>query len=92
VIVYRSGISDGNRHNHDELPILIAGKGGGTLKTGRRVRYPKNTLLNNLYFALLDRMQAKEDKLGDSTGRYSRRSLRRGGLPGDLQSHAALPP
>jgi hypothetical protein len=69
MIVYGSGISDGNRHNHDELPVLIAGKGGGTLKTGRHVRYPKNTPLNNLHLALLDRMEAKEDKLGDSTGR-----------------------
>jgi hypothetical protein len=69
MIVYGSGISDGNRHNHDELPILIAGKGGGTLKTGRHVRYPKNTPLNNLYLALLDRMEVKEEKLGDSTGR-----------------------
>ncbi len=39
MIVYGSGISDGNRHNHDELPILLAGKGGGTLKTGRHLRY-----------------------------------------------------
>jgi hypothetical protein len=69
MIVYGSGISDGNRHNHDELPILVAGKGGGTLKTGRHVRYPKNTPLNNLYLTLLDRMEAKEDRLGDSTGR-----------------------
>src|SRR5207253_6217650 len=38
MIVYGSGISDGNRHNHDELPILVAGKGGGTLRTGRHLR------------------------------------------------------
>ena len=34
MIVYGSGIGDGNRHNHDDLPILVAGQGGGTLKTG----------------------------------------------------------
>jgi hypothetical protein len=69
MIVYGSGISDGNRHNHDELPIVIAGKGGGMVKTGRHVRYPKNTPLNNLYLDLLDRMEVKEERLGDSTGR-----------------------
>ena len=41
MIVYGSGISDGNRHNHDDLPILLAGKGGGTIKPGRHVRYPE---------------------------------------------------
>ena len=41
MIAYGSGISDGNRHNHDDLPILLAGKGGGTIKTGRHVRYPE---------------------------------------------------
>ena len=39
MIVYGSGISDGDRHNHDDLPILLAGKGGGTIKTGRHIRY-----------------------------------------------------
>ena len=38
MIVYGSGISDGDRHNHDDLPILLAGKGGGTIKTGRHLR------------------------------------------------------
>src|SRR4030095_14158415 len=71
MIVYGGGISDGNKHNHDELPILLLGKGGGTLKAGRHVRYPKNTPLNNLYLALLDRMEISEKALGDSTGRLS---------------------
>ena len=39
MIVYGSGISDGDRHNHDDLPIILAGKGGGTIATGRHVRY-----------------------------------------------------
>jgi hypothetical protein len=71
IIVYGSGISDGNRHNHNELPVLVAGKGGGTLKTGRHVRYPKNTPLNNLFLSLLERMDCKMESLGDSTGRLS---------------------
>jgi hypothetical protein len=71
MIVYGSGISDGNRHNHDELPILLAGKGGGTLKTGRHVRYPKNTPLMNLYLCLLDRVGIHVDSFGDSKGRLT---------------------
>jgi hypothetical protein len=69
MIVYGSGIGDGNRHNHNELPILLAGKGGGTIETGRHVRFPRDTPLNNLYLTLLDRMGAPVDALGDSTGR-----------------------
>jgi hypothetical protein len=71
MIVYGSGNGDGNRHNHDELPILLAGKGGGTLQTGRHVRYPFNTPLTNLYLNLLDRMDVPVERLGDSTGRLA---------------------
>jgi hypothetical protein len=48
MIVYGSGISDGNRHNHNDLPVLLLGKGGGTLKPGRHLRYPDNTPMTNL--------------------------------------------
>ena len=41
MIVYGSGISDGNSHSHDDLPILLAGKANGTIKTGRHIRYPR---------------------------------------------------
>lgn len=69
MLVYGSGIGDGNRHNHDNLPVLLCGRGGGTIKTGRHVRYTFETPLNNLYLALLDRCGAPIDKLGDSTGK-----------------------
>ncbi|WP_406701001.1 DUF1552 domain-containing protein [Singulisphaera sp. Ch08] len=69
MIVYGSGISDGNRHNHDDLPILVAGKGGGTIQTGRHLKVANNTPLNNLYLSLLDRMGAPVEQFGDSTGR-----------------------
>ena len=69
MIVYGSGIGDGNRHNHDELPILLAGGGCGTLKGGRHLRYPEQTPLNNLYLSMLERMDHPVDDLGDSTGR-----------------------
>jgi hypothetical protein len=69
MIAYGSGNSDGNRHTHDNLPILLAGKGGGSLKTGRHIRFPKETPVNNLWLSMLDRMGAPVEKLGDSTGR-----------------------
>jgi hypothetical protein len=71
MVVYGSGNSDGNRHNHDDLPILLAGKGCGTLETGRHLRFPKETPLNNLWLTLLDRMQINVPTLGDSTGRLN---------------------
>lgn len=71
MIAFGSGNSDGNAHNHDDLPILVAGKGCGTIKTGRHVRYAKETPLNNLWVSMLDRMDVKVAALGDSTGKLS---------------------
>jgi hypothetical protein len=71
MVVYGSGNSDGNRHNHDDLPILLLGKGGGTLDTGRHVRYSRNTPLCNLFLNMLDRMGVEERRFGDSTGRLA---------------------
>lgn len=68
MIVYGSGIGDGNRHTHHDLPVVLAGGGRGTLATGRHVRYEKYTPLMNLYLAMLQRMQVDVDVLGDSTG------------------------
>jgi Protein of unknown function (DUF1552) len=68
-IVYGSGLSDGNRHSHYDLPIILAGKGGNTIKTGRHVVYDKWTPLNNLFLSLLDRVGAKYESIGDSKGR-----------------------
>jgi uncharacterized protein DUF1552 len=67
VIVYGSGLSDGNKHLHNDLPVLIVGKGGG-LKLGRHVVYSKDTPMTNLYLTLLDRMGVQTEQLGDSTG------------------------
>jgi len=68
VIQYGSGLGDGNRHNHDDLPILLIGRGGGTIRSGRHLIYPKETPLTNLYLAMLARMDAPTEKLADSTG------------------------
>jgi hypothetical protein len=69
MIVYGSGISDGNAHNHDNLPILVAGRGGGTIQTGRHLKFNGETPLNNLYISMLDRMGVSAQKVGDSTGK-----------------------
>jgi hypothetical protein len=68
MIAYGSGNSDGNRHNHDDLPILLAGRGCGTIKSGRHIRYSNETPLNNLWLGMLDRMSVKMQTLGDSSG------------------------
>jgi hypothetical protein len=71
MVMYGSGLSDGNRHQHDNLPIVLAGRAGGTIKTGRHIRMASETPLNNLFVSMLDRMQVKIHSLGDSTGRLS---------------------
>jgi hypothetical protein len=68
LIVYGSGISDGNAHNHDNLPIVLFGSGGGAISTNRHLRYPKETPLTNLYVTLLNHMGIAEKSFGDSTG------------------------
>ena len=69
MVVFGAGISDGNRHNHDDLPILFAGKGGGSIRTGRHVRFPKDTPMTNLFITMLDKVGVDVEKLGDSTGK-----------------------
>ena len=68
MIVYGSGISDGDRHNHDDLPILLAGGGAGRIKSGRHIRYKNGTPLCNLYVWMMQQMGAKTNKFGDSNG------------------------
>jgi hypothetical protein len=68
MVVYGSGISDGNRHNHDELPILLAGRGAGSLKPGRHIRYRRETPLTNLHLSLMNRMGVEATTFGDSKG------------------------
>jgi hypothetical protein len=68
-IVYGSGLSDGNRHWHHDLPVLIAGRGNGAWKTGRHVQYPKETPMTNLFLTLLDRAGVRAEAIGDSQGR-----------------------
>ncbi len=69
MILYGSGISDGNRHNHDDLPVLVAGGAGGTLRGGRHIKYGDKTPICNLYVDMLQRAGVKRSEFGDSTGR-----------------------
>ncbi len=68
MVVYGSGLGDGNAHNHDNLPCVLAGKGGGTISTGRHVRLERETPMTNLFVSMLDRMGVKGASVGDSTG------------------------
>jgi hypothetical protein len=71
LIVYGGCIADGNAHDHDNLPILLAGHGSGTIHPGRHIDYPRKTPLNDLWLSLLDRINVRVDHLGDSDGRLS---------------------
>jgi hypothetical protein len=68
MITSGSGNSDGNRHNHDDLPILVAGGGAGGIRGGRHLRLATETPLANLWLALLHRMGVEARAFGDSTG------------------------
>jgi hypothetical protein len=71
MILYGSGNADGNRHTHDNLPVVVAGSGGGRLKTGRYVK-AESTPITNLYLSMADGMGAQGiEKHGDSTGRFA---------------------
>ena len=68
MLVYGSGIGDGDRHNHDDLPILMLGKGGGTVEAGRYTKVPFNTPLMNLYLGMFEKLGCPTKTFGDSTG------------------------
>lgn len=68
LVLYGSGISDGDRHNHDDLPLLLAGNGGGRHKTGQHLVLPAETPLCNLYVWMMRQFGLNVDQFGDSTG------------------------
>jgi hypothetical protein len=68
-IVYGTGMGDCNAHDPRAIPVLLVGGGGGQLKGGRHIRYPKETPLANLHLTLLDKLGVHVDRMGDSTGR-----------------------
>jgi hypothetical protein len=66
--LYGSGISDGNRHTHNDLPAVLVGRGASAFRTGRHVRYPTDTPMANLFVSMLDSMGFETPALGDSRG------------------------
>jgi hypothetical protein len=70
MIVYGSGISDGNKHNHDDLPVMLAG-GNRVFNQGRHVKLSESTPVANLYLSMLDAMNVPTEQLGDSQGRLN---------------------
>ena len=75
MVTYGSGLSDGNAHDHANLPLVLAGRGCGTLKPGRYVRHPNETPMANLFIAMLDRMGVPVETLGDGNGQLGYLSL-----------------
>ena len=69
MIVYGGGISDSNKHLHENLPIALFGRGAGGLKPGRHIVYQEPVPMTNLYLTLMDRMGMEPESHGDSTGR-----------------------
>jgi hypothetical protein len=69
LVAYGSGISDGDRHNHEDLPILLAGGRNCDVRGGRHLRVAPETPCTNLWLSVLDRLQVSVPALGDSTGR-----------------------
>ncbi len=72
MVLYGSGIADGNIHNHENLPILLFGQAGGTIATGRHIKYEAETPLTNLHVSMLQRLGVSIDSFGDSTGALDR--------------------
>ncbi len=68
MLLYGGSLSDGNRHIEENLPLILAGKGKGTLRPGRRLRAAPKTPMCNLHLALLHRMGVRDESFGDSTG------------------------
>lgn len=75
LIVYGSGISDGNIHTHDQLPVLLCGRGGRSVNPGRHITYQRETPVSNLFAAMIERVGVRPERVGDSTGRLGGLSL-----------------
>ena len=75
MIVYGSGLSDGNVQTHDQLPTLVAGRGGGFLNSGRHIVYQRETPVANLFATMIEQVGVRPEHVGDSTGRLAGLSL-----------------
>jgi Protein of unknown function (DUF1552) len=71
LVLYGSGMSNSNIHNHSPLPVFVAGGAAGKMKGGRHLKYPENTPMSNLLLTILDKAGVHQDSVGDSTGLLS---------------------
>ena len=71
MIMFVSDLRDGNRHSPRNLPLVLAGKGGGKIKTGQHIAFQKETPLANLYLTMLNTLGIQQENFGDSTGMLS---------------------
>jgi hypothetical protein len=78
MICYGSGLSDGDQHLHDELPTILAGRGGKFFTPGRHIIYQRETPVTNLFATMAQRMGVRADHIGDSTGQLAGLSLSQG--------------
>ena len=75
LIIYGSGLSDGNVHTHDQLPTILAGRGDNFVTPGRHIIYQRETPVCNLFATIAERMGVRPEHVGDSTGRLPGLSL-----------------
>jgi hypothetical protein len=75
ILIYGSGMSDGNLHSHLNLPLLLVGGGSGAVKGGRHIRYANDTPVTNLHLTILDKLGVRMDAFGDSNGQLRELSL-----------------
>ncbi len=68
MILYGSGMSDGNSHNHTPLPVLVAGKASGRVRGNQHIRNADNTPMSNLLLGMLDKLGVEQESFGDSNG------------------------
>ena len=68
MILQGSGLSNSDQHSHIDLPLVVVGGGAGRLRGGRHLRFPKDTPMNNLHLALLEKVGVEVERFGDATG------------------------
>jgi hypothetical protein len=75
MVLQGSGLSNSDQHSHIDLPLVVVGGGAGRLKGGRHLRFPKDTPMNNLHMAMLDKVGVDVDKFGDGSGKIDLQPL-----------------
>jgi hypothetical protein len=68
LLLYGGGISDGDKHSHLALPLVLVGGSAGRVRGGRHVAYPSGTPMNNLLLSMLDKVGVRTEQFGDATG------------------------